>query len=284
MKKYRSILLTIDVEDWFQVENFKNYIDFSTWNHFELRVEKNTQLILDTLDSFSFRIRATFFVLGWIAQKRPDLVKLIHERGHEVASHGNAHHLCTTLTEQSLKNDLIDSKKRLEDIIGEQVYGYRAPSFAVNDNILTVIKQAGYLYDSSYNSFSAHGRYGTIDLSKANEIFGIYQLNNNFFEIPISNIKIRNRVIPFGGGGYFRLFPFPFFKLGVDSILKKNKPFIFYTHPWEFDPNQPRVKQAPVGFKFRHYINLKKTETKLNKLIRTFHNCHFTTCKNFITS
>ncbi len=278
----KSILLTFDVEDWFQVENFKEYIKFSTWNNFELRVEKNTLQILDLLDSFSFKPKVTFFVLGWIAQKLPELVKEIHKRGHEVASHGLDHHLCETLNPSSLTEDLISSKKLLEDISGSEIFGYRAPSFAINDIILGAIKNAGYMYDSSYNSFSAHGRYGTIDLSNALKKDACYQIVNNFFELPVSNIKIKNKVFPLGGGGYFRLFPFHLFKFGMKSVIKKDNAFVFYSHPWEFDPDQPRMEQAAKGFKFRHYINLNKTEKKLKTLIESFSNHNFITCMDYI--
>ncbi|WP_020589541.1 XrtA system polysaccharide deacetylase [Desulfobacter curvatus] len=280
-KKY-AILLTIDVEDWFQVENFKSYIDFSTWNSFELRVEKNTHLILDLLDTFSFKPKATFFILGWIAQKLPDLVRQIRDRGHEIASHGTNHQLCTTLDKNQLTLDLLNSKKRLEDTTGQAVYGYRAPSFAINDRVLEIIKQSGYLYDSSYNSFSAHGRYGTINLSSAIKNGGSYQLDNHFFELPVSNLHLNSKTIPLGGGGYFRLYPAFFFKQGIKTVLKKNNAFIFYAHPWEFDPNQPRVKQASRGFKFRHYINLNKTESKLHKIISAFADCNFVTCQRYL--
>jgi polysaccharide deacetylase family protein (PEP-CTERM system associated) len=278
----KSILLTFDVEDWFQVENFKEYIKFSTWNSFELRVEKNTEKILDLLDSFSSKPKATFFILGWIAQKLPHLVRKIHERDHEVASHGVNHHLCNNLTGSELVKDLISSKSLLEDLTGHKVYGYRAPSFAVDDSVLQSISQSGYTYDSSYNSFSGHGRYGTIDLSRAEKNDACYKINNNFFELPISNVKIKNKVLPLGGGGYFRLFPFPVFKFGIKSVLKKDNAFIFYAHPWEFDPSQPRVEQASTGFKFRHYINLHKTETKLKALLENFSDCEFVTCIDYI--
>ncbi len=278
----KSILLTFDVEDWFQVENFKEYIKFSTWNSFELRVEKNTIKILDLLDSFSFKPKATFFVLGWIAQKIPDLVKAIHERGHEVASHGFNHHLCQSLSRQHLIADLRDSKNYLEDLINTKIYGFRAPSFAINDAILTSIERAGYTYDSSFNSFAGHERYGRIDLSEAEKKGTCYKFNDNFFELPISNFQFKNKVIPLGGGGYFRLFPYAFFNLGMKSVLKKNNAFIFYTHPWEFDPSQPRVEQASKGFKFRHYINLHKTEKKLKTLIESFSNHNFITCMDYI--
>jgi len=219
------ILLTIDVEDWFQVENFKQYIPFASWSSYELRVEKNTHLLLDLLDSIGIenteydsqkaasngqglsndlcnasetgeadsgrrRIevsqfpdetekekisgkssksclttpKATFFVLGWLAERLPHLVQEIHSRGHEVASHGYYHNLCNEQSHEDLKADLCDSKSLLEDIIGTQVYGYRAPSFAINNDILKIIEDCGYLYDSSYNSFAMHGRYGHLDL------------------------------------------------------------------------------------------------------------------------
>ncbi|NDY72426.1 polysaccharide deacetylase [Desulfobacter hydrogenophilus] len=284
MAKKPAILLTIDVEDWFQVENFKSYIDFSTWNSFELRVEKNTHLILDMLDAFSFKPKATFFILGWIAERLPNLVRQIRHRGHEVASHGGNHHLCTALDRNQLARDLLTSKKRLEDITGQAIYGYRAPSFAINDQVLEMIKQAGFLYDSSYNSFSAHGRYGSIDLSKAIKNGGSYQLDNHFFELPVSNLRLCNKTIPLGGGGYFRLYPTSFFKQGIKVVLKKNNTFVFYAHPWEFDPDQPKVHQASRGFKFRHYINLSKTQGKLQKIINAFTNCDFITCQRYLDS
>jgi len=276
------ILLTFDVEDWFQVENFKNYIEFSAWNSFGLRVENNTLALLDFLDSFSFRPKATFFVLGWVARKLPGLVKEIHKRGHEVASHGFNHHLCGNLTARELIQDLEKSKKTLEDLTGAEVYGFRAPSFAIDDKILLVIEKSGYTYDSSFNSFSAHGRYGAIDLSCAEKLNACYKINPGFFEIPVSNMHMGSMVFPLGGGGYFRLVPFPVFRAGMKSVLKKNKAFVFYAHPWEFDPGQPRVDQAPKWFKFRHYINLHRTQNKLTALLESFRDHKFITCMDYI--
>jgi hypothetical protein len=224
-----SFLLTIDFEDWFQVENFKRYIPFDSWSFYEMRIEKNTHRLLDLLDSISvkqslidnqhlvtsskqqdFSIhelkskvqnsasrtkylkpsnsinsinptntintknspKGTFFVLGWIAERLPHLIQEIYSRGHEVASHGYYHNLCNDQSHEDLKVDLCDSKSLLEDIIGNQVYGYRAPSFAVNNDILKIVEDCGYLYDSSYNYFSMHGRYGHLDLLQ-NESRGI---------------------------------------------------------------------------------------------------------------
>lgn len=282
MYKKKSILLTFDVEDWFQVENFKPYIDFSTWNSFEIRVRKNTDNILDLLDSFPFSVKATFFILGWVAEKFPGLVHQIHSRGHEVASHGFNHHLCTHLDTETLGRDLADSKSLLEDLTGERIFGYRAPSFAITDKVLESIVQAGYRYDSSFNSFSAHGRYGTISLGKATKKNSAYLFKDNFYEIPVTNLELFNRILPIGGGGYFRLYPLFFFNSCVQKILKKQDAFVFYAHPWEFDPDQPRVHRASKWFKFRHYVNLDKTEKKLRSMISAFFDCQFITCLDYI--
>jgi polysaccharide deacetylase family protein (PEP-CTERM system associated) len=292
------ILLTIDVEDWFQVENFKQWIPFSSWSSYKLRVEKNTHQLLDLLDSITLELpsfpasqphsfhaspKATFFILGWLAERLPDLVREIHERGHEVASHGYKHQLCNQQSYNALQDDLEDSKKLLEDIIGSQIYGYRAPSFAINNNILKIIEDCGYVYDSSYNSFAMHERYGRLDLSK-NENKGVaVKISNNFYELPISNLNIGKIVFPLGGGGYFRLIPLSIFKKGVKSILNNYKTYIFYMHPWEIDDLQPRVKNASRFYKFRHYVNLNKNASKLSSFIKYFSKSQFVTCHNYLT-
>lgn len=278
----KSILLTFDVEDWFQVENFKGYIPFSSWPSFDLRVETNTHIILDLLDSFAFQPKATFFILGWIAKRVPGLVREIHGRGHEVASHGISHHLCTNQSPAELSKDLSASKKFLEDLTGEGVYGYRAPSFAVDNKILKLIHQAGYLYDSSYNSFAMHGRYGRLDLSQSEKQGTAFKLSHDFFELPVSNLNLGKMIFPLGGGGYFRLLPFQLFKQGMKSVLSHDDAFIFYSHPWEFDPEQPRMNQASKGFKFRHYTNLARTGKKLHSLVGAFSRYEFITCMNYI--
>ena len=278
----KTILLTFDVEDWFQVENFKNYIPFSSWDDHELRVEKNIHLILDLLDSFPFQPKATFFILGWIAKKLPGMVKEIHKRGHELASHGNLHHLCTNQSFKEIEQDLKSGKALLEDIIGQKIYGYRAPSFAINNDILEIIHDTGHVYDSSYNSFSMHGRYGIINISDKSKKGIAYKITNDFFELPVSNLTINHKTFPLGGGGYFRLIPFPLFKFGMNWVLNKDKAFLFYSHPWEFDPDQPRVKQASTGFKFRHYINLNQTRKKLESLLKHFNNLKFISCIDYL--
>lgn len=293
------ILLTIDVEDWFQVENFKQWIPFSSWDSQELRVEKNTHRLLDLFDAFASTgtaisasgppIRATFFILGWIAECLPHLVREIHARGHEVASHGKNHDLCKNLSHEDLRRDLAYSKKLLEDIIGNPIFGFRAPSFAINETILQIVEDCGYLYDSSYNSFAFHRRYGKMDFSQNRKTGIAIRLSkpqipksNIFYELSISNIKFGNLTLPFGGGAYFRLIPFAFFKKGIRKILEKESAYLFYLHPWEVDPEQPKVKNAYLTYKFRHYTNLDKTYSKLSSLIKIFQYCRFASCQQYL--
>ena len=289
-----SFLLTIDVEDWFQVENFKSCISYSSWPYLELRVERNTHRILDLLDDYvptrdpesaaHNPIKGTFFILGWLADRLPGLVREIHSRGHEVASHGNTHVLCRQCDLKDLKEELINSKKKLEDITGAPVKGFRAPGFSIDHKILGLVAESGYLYDSSYNSFGLNSRYGEITLS-GNPYRGLAQrVSDGFHELPISNLEVFGKMLPWGGGGYFRLIPTFLFKKGVQHILKGNRAYLFYFHPWEIDPSQPRVNGAPASYKFRHYVNLNKTVSKLQSLFKAFSTCRFTTCSDFLRS
>ncbi|MEN6484431.1 MAG: XrtA system polysaccharide deacetylase [Syntrophobacteraceae bacterium] len=283
----KHILLTIDVEDWFQVENFKSYIPFSSWPSCESRVEHNTHRLLDLLDATeglpgsAGPIRATFFVLGWLANRIPHLVREISRRGHEVASHGYNHDLCTHLPFDALRKDLADSKQELENIVGKAVNGYRAPSFSVNGDVLTILAECGYSYDSSYNSFRGNSRYGRLDLVRnGNGIAS--KLSPGLYELPISNLRLGNRVIPTGGGGYFRLIPAPLFNRAARYILNMEKAFLFYMHPWEIDPEQPKVKQAPAVSRFRHYVNLNKTLPRLKNLVWELSGCRFVSCHDYL--
>jgi polysaccharide deacetylase family protein (PEP-CTERM system associated) len=286
-----TILLTFDIEDWFQVENFKAYIPYSSWPKHEVRVEKNTHRILDLLDSIKTsnpinptNPKATFFILGWIAERIPSLVNEIYNRGHEVASHGLCHDLIYNCSLYDTKKDLADSKNILEDLIGSKVYGYRAPSFSINNDFLKIAEESGYLYDSSYNSFGLHQRYGHVDLTGASEHGIASQISREFYELPISNLKFGKYNLPMGGGGYFRLLPSFIFRMGIRSILRKQGAYLFYMHPWEIDPDQPGVKQAPTFYKFRHYINLKRTYSKLTQLIKGFSKYRFITCCEYINN
>jgi polysaccharide deacetylase family protein (PEP-CTERM system associated) len=303
-----QILLTVDVEDWFHVENFRQIIHPSTWPSFESRVERNTYRLLElfseihapsantiadppnndfnrlTPKAISHKpgIHATFFILGWVAERMPQLVREIHSLGHEVASHGCNHELTGNCRHEDLKKDIERSKKLLEDIIGGPVYGYRAPNFSINTDLLKLVENSGYLYDSSYNSFSANSRYGKVDLSENGNIGIAKKISDGFFEIPISNIEWAGMVLPAGGGGYFRLYPLNLFCMGVKAMLRKQNAYMFYMHPWEIDPHQPRVKEASPLSRFRHYVNLDRTMGKLRELITGLEGCGFPTCRQYL--
>jgi len=328
-QKKTYILLTFDLEDWFQVENLKSYIPFSTWSERELRVEQNTYRLLDLLDSIdvgekiecfrqnikegvvhypaslntdifnpkpinpkpSLHPKATFFILGWLAERLPHLVREIHSRGHEVASHGYYHNLCYEQEYHELHSDLLNSKKLLEDIISAPIYGYRAPSFSIANETLKIIEECGYLYDSSYNSFGMHGRYGRLDIRNYQRNGISLKLSDSFYELPISNLhfsifnlksSIFNPVLPWGGGGYFRLIPYTIFKKGIEFILNKDRCYLFYMHPWEIDEEQPKINSASRIVKFKHYTNLRTTLSKLSHLIDNHIGCLFLTSKKYL--
>lgn len=279
------VLFTVDVEDWFQVENFKPYIAFESWPRRELRVGENTRRILDLLDAAEVaggRPRATFFVLGWVAERLPDLVREIAERGHEVASHGTDHMLCTEESPEALRRDLVRSRELLEELTGSAVVGYRAPSFSVSDRILDEIAAAGYRYDASYNSFEMNRRYGRVRLEGRRRFGGAVEMGNDFWELPVSNLRFGRWTVPLAGGGYFRFFPGPVFRRGVRAILDRDGVYSFYMHPWEIDPGQPRVAAASRLSRFRHYLNLDRTLPRLAALFRHFADAEFLSCRAYL--
>ena len=280
-------MLTIDVEDWFQVENFKPWIPFSTWPHRQLRVADNVRRLLDLFDERASTrhgapLRATFFVLGWLAERLPELVREIDRRGHEVASHGFGHELCSRMSQETLARDLIESRQILEDIIGKRVWGYRAPSFSIDDRILEQIAAAGYCYDSSYNSFALHGRYGKIDFSSYPRSGIAIQRAPDFYELPVTNLNLGRWILPWGGGAYFRLIPIWLFRQGIRRITQHLEDYIIYIHPWEIDPEQPRVRQASLSRKFRHYSFLGRTEKKLKNMVSFFSEYSWISCGDYL--
>jgi polysaccharide deacetylase family protein (PEP-CTERM system associated) len=287
----KYFLLTIDVEDWFQVENFKTSIPLSSWSSCESRVERNTHLFLDFLDMAGSKtvngirpggpLRATFFVLGWVAERIPRLVREIQARGHEVASHGYHHNLCNHGTTEILKKDLSESKKTLEDILGRAVLGYRAPSFSISEEALGILEECGYSYDSSFNSFAGNNRYGKIQIfPNGTSVAG--KTSRNIYELPISNLQIGKHIVPAGGGAYFRLIPVRVFEKIVQSVLKHQNAYVFYLHPWEADPAQPKVKEAPAFSRFRHYTNLSRTLPRLRFLVSRLRDISFVSCNEYI--
>ena len=279
-KKY--ILFTIDVEDWYQVENLRRWFPVETWHKQTSRVELSTNKILDLLDSFPQRIKATFFVLGQVAEKMPRLINQIVSRGHEIASHGYNHKVCNTLNDKELFADLDHSKKLLEDISGKEIFGYRAPSFSISTRVLRLIQDCGYYYDSSYNNFEMHGRYGKIELNQYERKGIAIIIEKGFYELPISNLKIAGRIVPWGGGGYFRVLPYWLYKHGVKYNLNAAGTHLFYIHPWEIDDQQPRVSKSKSLAVLRHYVGLGKTYSRIEKMIGNFKYCRFISCNSYL--
>ncbi|MBO8161803.1 MAG: DUF3473 domain-containing protein [Thermosipho sp. (in: Bacteria)] len=257
----KTICLSFDIEDWFQVENLREKFPPEIWDKCESRVVKNTIKILDLLDEYN--VKATFFILGWIAERFPDLVKEIHSRGHEIASHGYGHIINYQLSRKEIFKDIRKSKEILENIIAQEIIGYRAPSFSITEDVIDVLKRLDFKYDSSYHPFSKNKRYGQIDTNKK----GFFYIREGLLEIPMSVWKSKSFELSIAGGGYFRLYPYILFKSLALSYLKKNDFLIMYFHPWEFDPEQPRIKDIKFSYRFRHYIGLKKTYNKLSKFL-----------------
>lgn len=259
--------LTIDVEDYFQVSAFEEVIAPKTWDSYPSRVERNTQIILDLL--VQHNIKATFFIVGWIAERFPKLVKKVHEQGHEVGCHSYWHRKVYDLTPEEFKKDTQRAKYLIEGIIGESIKGYRAPSYSITRKslwALDILAKLDFTYDSSIFP-TYHDNYGIPDAPRF-----AYKLDNQqMIEHPISTARLLGRNLPVSGGGYFRLFPYKLIQFALKQINNKEKqPFIFYLHPWEMDPDQPLVKNASRLSKFRHYVNLNTTQEKFIRLLNDF--------------
>lgn len=257
--------LSFDIEDWFQVENLRSAVPRAHWETLPLRVEANTRRILALLRNHG--TKATFFFLGWVAEKCPQLVHEVNREGHEIASHGYGHDLVYRLTAESFREDIRRSKQLLEDLIGKPVLGYRAPSFSIIHEsmwAIDVLQEEGFVYDSSVFPVSLHDRYGFTEYGTLP-----FRWPNGLLEIPLAVYKIRNIGLPVAGGGYFRLFPYAYFKYLLRRLNAKQQRFTFYLHPWELDPEQPRVRVRPF-LRFRHYVNLDKTERGLSQLLTDF--------------
>jgi len=260
--------LTIDVEDFFQVNAFANHIRQGQWDTFQLRVDGNTRRILDILDSYS--IKATFFVLGWIAERLPALTKEIHRRGHEIASHGYGHELVYEIGPERFRADIRRSKMLLEDQCGERVNGYRAPSYSITARslwALDILIEEGFVYDSSIFPV-IHDTYGIPDAERF--LHRMQAGAGSLVEFPLTTLpfKFGWKIVrlPIAGGGYLRLLPVSIIRQGISSInLREKQPAVLYFHPWEIDPGQPRIK-AGMKSRFRHYLNLDRTEGKLSHL------------------
>ena len=258
--------MSVDVEDWFQVENLREVVLRSSWDSRERRVERNTMRILELLEERG--AQATFFILGWVAERHPGLIRRIAAGGHEIASHGYGHDLIYTLSEAEFRADVERSKKSLEDVTGQPVTGYRAPCFSITNWAVAILQDLGFEYDSSAFPTVAHDRYGR--LSGVEMGRPIVELRPGFYEVCISCLPLGKRGLPWGGGGYFRLVPFGAWRAGVRRIMRTGSPYLFYIHPWEIDPGQPRVEGLGRMSRFRHYVNLESCEERFSSLLSTF--------------
>jgi polysaccharide deacetylase family protein (PEP-CTERM system associated) len=290
--RLKGNVFSVDLEDYFMVSSFEDVIRREDWQRCESRIENNTHHLLEILDNVQTSFvderslaynspKATFFCLGWVAEQFPHLIREIHSRGHEIASHGYNHRMLTFMSQEEFREDIKKTKAILEDLIGEKILGYRAPSYSINRRTLwalEILAEEGYLYDSSIFPIH-HDRYGIPDAPRypfqiefdngCKSDIRNYTPYNLLIEFPISTLRIFGYNLPIGGGGYFRIFPLRFTLWALRQIQGEDGvPFVFYIHPWEIDPLQPRVRSISLVSRFRHYVNLEKTNRRLEKLLR----------------
>ncbi len=258
--------LTIDVEDYFQVSAMAPYIPRSEWDKRECRVERNVDLLLAMLARHG--VQATFFTLGWVAERYPQLVRRIVAQGHELASHGYGHQRASDLDHAAFREDIVRAKQLLEDIGGVAVQGYRAPSFSIGSGNLWAfdsLQEAGYRYSSSIYPIK-HDHYGMPDAPRF-----AHPAADGLIEIPVTTLRMRGRNLPSSGGGYFRLLPYALSRWMIGRVNQVDRqPAIFYCHPWEFDPGQPRVPGINLKTRFRHYVNIGRMEQRVDRLLGDF--------------
>jgi len=270
--------MTVDVEDYFHVAALSEAIRREDWSNMEYRADANTHKLLELFAEKG--VKATFFILGWVAQRSPGLITAIHAAGHEVACHGMSHQLIYRQTPQTFLQETRDSKALLEDLIGAPVHGYRAASWSITRQslwALDIIHELGFEYDSSIFPIR-HDLYGIADAPRRPGVMATPS-GGKLVEFPPSTATILGVRVPVAGGGYFRLLPYWLTRTGLRQInLDLEQSFIFYLHPWEVDPEQPRVRVGWLS-RFRHYTNLGKTHDRLRRLIDEF---HFTTVRNVL--
>lgn len=260
--------MSVDVEEWFQVGAFENVIDRADWDSLGSRVERNCALILDLFAAGD--VKATFFTLGWVAQRHPALIRRIHEAGHEIASHGWDHARVFTLGPKAFAEDLSRSRKAIEDAAGAAISGYRAPSFSIDARTpwaFPVLAEQGFAYSSSVAPV-VHDHYGWREAPR----FAFHPLTDcTLVEIPVTTARLGSRRLAAGGGGFFRVLPYAFSRWAIAQVNREERrPAVFYFHPWEIDPQQPRVADAPLRSRLRHYTNLDVMADKLARLLGEF--------------
>jgi polysaccharide deacetylase family protein (PEP-CTERM system associated) len=260
--------LSVDVEDWFQVGAFETVIDRKDWDTLECRVERNTDAVMALFDEAG--VKATFFALGWVAERYPALIRRIVDAGHEIASHGYGHDRVFTLTPEQFVADIVKTRKLLEDASGQKVIGYRAPSFSIDQRTPwahEILAEQGYTYSSSVAPVK-HDHYGWADAPR----FAFRPVaGSDFLEIPVTTAQLGSKRLAAGGGGFFRLLPYAFSRWAIRQVNNdEQRPAVIYFHPWEIDPDQPRVTNAPIRSKLRHYTKLEVMADKLRRLPKDF--------------
>jgi polysaccharide deacetylase family protein (PEP-CTERM system associated) len=259
--------MSVDVEDYFQVSAFESTINSSDWDRLPCRVDANTNRILDLFAEHD--VKATFFMLGWVAERYPGLVRRIVESGHELASHGYTHTRVTRQTPEEFSEDIAKTKSLLEDLGGSEVLGYRAASYSIVNKTLwahDLLQAAGYRYSSSIYPIH-HDLYGIPDAPR----FPYCPSQSGMLEIPITTVSLFNRNLPCGGGGYFRLLPYRMSRSAMQHVNKTDgQPCVFYFHPWEIDPEQPRQLGISLKTRFRHYLNLDRMVNRIERLLKDF--------------
>jgi polysaccharide deacetylase family protein (PEP-CTERM system associated) len=275
MEMYNA--LSVDVEDYFHVSAFAKNIRYQDWETFPRRVDDNTRRLLDIFEAF--RVKATFFVLGWVAERESKLIKEIAARGHEVACHGYSHQLVYHQSKETFQEETLRAKSILEELVQQPVLGYRAASYSITETskwALDVLVEAGFVYDSSIFPIR-HDRYGIPDAIKHPHHLTTPD-GGSIVEFPLSTAKLFGYNLPIAGGGYFRLYPYAVTRIGLAQVNRARQPFIFYLHPWEIDPTQPKIKTNLLSH-FRHYNSLAKCEPRLNRLLQDF---EFSTVHNVL--
>lgn len=260
--------MTVDVEDYFQVSAFEKYIKREDWDNIPCRVEANTNRVMDIFSDAG--VKATFFTLGWVAERYPQLVRRIVDEGHELASHGLGHVRVTQQSPDEFREDVTKTKALLEDISGQAIKGYRAASYSINKNnlwALDILADTGHVYSSSIYPI-VHDLYGIPDAPR----FRYYpREHKRIVELPVTTVELFGRKFPCGGGGFFRLYPYALSKRAIQRVNNKDKQSsMFYFHPWEIDPEQPRQEGIDLKTKTRHYMNLDKMERRLKCLLKDF--------------
>ncbi|MDT8272585.1 MAG: DUF3473 domain-containing protein [Desulfomonilia bacterium] len=258
--------LTIDLEEYFQIHVLSDLIRPDAWLHYPSQVKGNTSLLLDLLERFG--VKATFFCLGWIGQEHGELIRTIHRNGHEIACHGYAHQVIYRQGPHQFRADVEKAKKVLEDACGSPVVGYRAPTYSIRKDTLwalDILEDIGFRYDSSIFPI-VHDNYGIPDAPR----FPHRLPGKNLIEFPLSTLRIGPFNLPISGGGYFRLLPYAVTRKAIQTYTRSNRPFIFYIHPWEINPDTPRVQDMKALSRFRTYTGIRGALSKFTRLIDEF--------------